>query len=239
MHLLGHHPYTLCLDTGLSKSSCIDCSQHVPVLMYKRLCPTAQQKTICVFADVTRRFPLFASCLSLQVLDARSRQSIPNTMRWFNTVLSHPNVLEFAGPLRAPPVTPSASSSAISHAQTNGILTGNSKDSQSQKAHKPDGAAVGQQSSAPKEQQSSTGERQHSQSKANSEGQQDKRKGKDAKGGKLAKNDVAKGQKKGGDKKEKLSQAPKGDESNDNMTQLAYASVGDLSPLIPELLVPM
>lgn len=162
------------------------------------------------------------------MLDARSRQSIPNTIRWFNTVLSHPNLSEFAGPLSAPPVTSaassSASSSASSHAQTNGIATGKSKDSQSQNVHKADAAAAGQQSSLPQGQQSNTREGQQSQSKGNSDGQQDKPKGKDAKGGKLAKNDVAKGQKKGGDKKEKPSQAPKGDESSESMTKVAFAS---------------
>ena len=151
-----------------------------------------------------------------QVLDARSRQAIPNVMRWYNTLISHPTMSEFTGTPSLPPLTSSASSSAASHAQTNGV----SED-------KPQATAKsGSQSTRTSKQQ--VGEHQISEGKGQQEkangmrdghqdklqgkhdGQQDKPKGKVAKGGKLAKNDVAKGQKKGGDKKEKPSQAPKG-----------------------------
>ena len=152
----------------------------------------------------------------MQVLDARSRQSIPNVMRWYNTILSHPTISEFTGTPSSPPLTSSASSSAASHSQTNGVLEEKSKAtaaSGSQTAHTPNQQVGEQQTSSGEGQQekaSGTGDGQQDKLKGKGEGRQDKPKGKDAKGGKLAKNDVAKGQKKGGDKKEKTSQAPKG-----------------------------
>lgn len=151
-----------------------------------------------------------------KVLDARSRQSIPSIMRWYNTLLSHPKVLELTGALSPPPVTSSASSSdSAPHAQTNGI-EGHSKASPSSKASQ-------QRSSQDDGQEEKTKGRtdgQQDKGKGKADGQHEKPKGKDAKGGKLAKNDVAKGQKKGGDKKEKPAQAPKGDGKRKKETKL-------------------
>ena len=143
----------------------------------------------------------------MQVLDARNRQSIPNVMRWYNTMLSHPTISEFTGTPSLPPVTSSASSSAASHSETNGVLEGKSKASMSSESQRA-GTPI-QQASV----QHSPGKGQQDKANGSGNGQQDKPKGKGAKGGKLAKNDVAKGQKKGGDKKEKPSQAPKGTHS--------------------------
>ena len=120
-------------------------------------------------------------------------------MRWYNTVLSHPNISEFTGPLIPPPINSSASSSTQGQ---QGKLKGTPNGQQTQ-AH---GAPNGQQSQA-----KGAPNGQEGQAKGSSDGHQgqangapngrpDKPKGKDAKGGKLAKNDVAKGQKKGGDK---------------------------------------
>ena len=152
----------------------------------------------------------------MQVLNEHSRQSIPNVMRWYNTMLSHPTISEFTGTPSWPPLASSASSSAASHSQTNGVLEDKSKAtavSGSQTACAPNQQIGDQQTSSGEGQQekaSGTGDGQQDKPKGRGEGRQDKPKGKDAKGGKLAKNDVAKGQKKGGDKKEKPSQAPKG-----------------------------
>ena len=151
----------------------------------------------------------------MQVLDARSCQSIPNVMRWYNTMLSHPTISELIGTPSLPPTISSASSSAASHSQTNGVLEERSKPtavsgSQSACTHNQQ---IGEPTSSGKRQQEKahgTGDGQQDKLKGKRDGQQDKPKGKDAKGGKLAKNDVAKGQKKGGDKKEKPTQAPKG-----------------------------
>ena len=151
----------------------------------------------------------------MQVLDARSRQSIPNVMRWYNTMLFHPTIAEFTGTPNSPPDTSSASSSAASHSQTNGVLESKSKASASptsQRAGTPIQQASEHQSCGEEQEDKAngTGDGQQDKLKGKGDGQQDKPQGKDAKGGKLAKNDVAKGQKKGGDKKEKPSQAPKG-----------------------------
>ncbi|KAL3156197.1 hypothetical protein ABBQ32_012481 [Trebouxia sp. C0010 RCD-2024] len=168
-----------------------------------------------------------------KVFDARSRQTIPSIMRWYNTILSHPKVSGLTGPPSPPPIHSSASSSAAPNHQTNGTK-GTSRE-RAAVASSDTSQQVGDQQSSSGEGQQSTGkgkaeghqekgkgraEGQQEKGKGRAEGQEDKPKGKDAKGGKLAKNDVAKGQKKGGDKKDKPSQAPKGDGKKKKETKL-------------------
>ena len=133
----------------------------------------------------------------MQILDAKARQSIPGVMRWYNTIISHPNIAEFVEPIGPAPAT----SLASSYSTTNGIPEG--------QAARGGEASTSQSSSHPTS-QSASGTAAESAPLAADQKVQGKPTGKDAKGGKLAKNDVAKGQKKGGAKKEKPSQAPKG-----------------------------
>ena len=138
----------------------------------------------------------------MQALDTSARQSLPSVIRWYNTILSHPHIAEFTGPITAAPAISSSSSSPAPHAATNGISHG--------QAARGGEASTSQSTS---QSASQSGSKSASDAASDAHGQQqrqDKPKGKDAKGGKLAKNDVAKGQKKGGDKKDKPSQAPKG-----------------------------
>ena len=115
----------------------------------------------------------------------------PNTMRWFNTILSHPHVSQYAGPLTPPPVKPTPSSSAANQPQPNGIPKQKQADhaSTSQAASKPTTELNGQQAQSGKADQK--------QSMGKGDGQQDKPKGKDAKGGKLAKERRCQGAKEG------------------------------------------
>lgn len=122
-----------------------------------------------------------------QVLKAGAHTSIPNVLRWHNTISYHPHVAEYIGPVTMLPAASPASSS--SHA-TPPLANG----------HPPEGASRGGTLSSAATSASQEAADQSSDSKS---------KGKAAKGGKLAKNDVAKGQKKGGEKKQKQGQAPK------------------------------
>ena len=145
----------------------------------------------------------------MQASDVLADKALANVARWFRTILSHPHVAEYSGPITTAPASPSSSSTPAPHAATNGISHGQAARG---------GEASTSQSTSPPSPQSAVHADGQQQGQERPKGQdangqqqgQAKPKGKDAKGGKLAKNDVAKGQKKGGDKKEKPSQAPKG-----------------------------
>lgn len=149
----------------------------------------------------------------MQASGVLSNKALTNVARWYRTVLSHPHVAEYSGPITPTPAAPSSSSTSAPHAATNGISHGQA--TRGSEASTSQSAATSTSQSTPQLADHADGQQQkHERPKGkDANGQQQgqaKPKGKDAKGGKLAKNDVAKGQKKGGDKKEKPSQAPKG-----------------------------
>ncbi|DBA82318.1 hypothetical protein WJX79_003903 [Trebouxia sp. C0005] len=153
-------------------------------------------------------------------------KALANVTRWYRTILSHPHIAEYTGPITAALAAPSSSSTPAPHAATNGISHGQAARGSEVSTSQSDATSPSQ--SAPQSAQHADGQQQR---QANAKGGipdgqqqgQAKPKGKDAKGGKLAKNDVAKGQKKGGDKKDKPSQAPKRDVKKKKETKLGLA----------------
>ena len=141
----------------------------------------------------------------MQASGVLADKALASVARWYRTILSHPHIAEYSGPITTAPAAPSSSSTPAPHAATNGISHGQAargtEASTSQSTPQSAEYADGQQQGQAKPKGKDADGQQQGQARP---------KGKDAKGGKLAKNDVAKGQKKGGDKKEKPSQAPKG-----------------------------
>ncbi|DBA82977.1 TPA: hypothetical protein ACH3X1_006755 [Trebouxia sp. C0004] len=153
-------------------------------------------------------------------------KALANVSRWYRTILSHPHIAEYSGPLTAAPASPASSSTPAPHAATNGISQGQA--ARGGEASTSQSASTSTPQSAPQSTMHADGQQQGQAKRKgkDADGQQQgqaKPKGKDAKGGKLAKNDVAKGQKKGGDKKDKPSQAPKGDGKKKKETKLGLA----------------
>ena len=156
---------------------------------------------------------VFMTTRSMQVLDPNAHKSIPNVMRWYNTVLSHPSVAEFVR--STPSASASSSSSApsstvIPDAQTNGFS--HDQSSRNEATSSFQSTSQTRSSTLSSTPALSGGPSDHKQ------GQEAKAKGKDSKGGKLAKNDVAKGQKKGGSTKDKPVQAQKSQGGCQNST---------------------